>query len=326
MSAAATASPVFALDCESEARRIGSWLRAQVVEMHRRGLVLGLSGGVDSAVCAALAVRAVGAGKVHALLMPERDSSSTSLERGREVARRLGIGHTVEDLTRTLEAVGCYRRRDEAIRAVFPAYGEGWKSKITISGGREGAFNYFRLVVQDPDGRTLDERLPLREYLQVVAATSFKQRARKALEYYHADRLNYAVLGTPNRLEYDQGFFVKNGDGAADVKPIAHLYKTQVYALAAHLGVPEEIRTAPPTTDTYSLAQGQDEFFFALPWAQMDVALWARDQGLPAADLARRLGMDEARAEFVYRDIVAKRAAARYLHAPPSTLGPAVEG
>ena len=125
----------------------------------------------------------------------------------------------------------------------------------------------------------METRLPLQEYLQIVAATNFKQRIRKTLEYFHADRLNYAVVGTPNRLEYDQGFFVKNGDGAADVKPIAHLYKTQVYALARHLGLPEEICNGAPTTDTYSLPQGQDEFYFALPYDQMDLALWALNHG-----------------------------------------------
>jgi NAD+ synthase len=165
----------------------------------------------------------------------------------------------------------------------------------------------------------------LREYLQVVAATSFKQRVRKTFEYYHADRLNYAVVGTPNRLEYDQGFFVKNGDGAADVKPIAHLYKTQVYALARHLGIPEEIRSAAPTTDTYSLHQGQDEFYFALPWDRMDVALWAHNHAVPAAALAARLGIDEAHARFVYRDIESKRAATRYLHAAPALVDPVPE-
>jgi NAD+ synthase len=147
-----------------------------------------------------------------------------------------------------------------------------------------------------------------------VAATNFKQRVRKTLEYYHADRLNYAVIGTPNRLEYDQGFFVKNGDGAADLKPIAHLYKTQVYALAEHLGVPEEVRRAAPTTDTYSLAQGQDEFYFALPYAEMDLALWAVDHGYDAAALATAIGVTTAQAEHVYADIAAKRRTTAYQH------------
>jgi len=164
--------------------------------------------------------------------------------------------------------------------------------------------------------------LPLREYLQIVAATNFKQRVRKTMDYFHADRLNYAVVGTPNRLEYDQGFFVKVGDGAADIKPIAHLYKTQVYAMARALGLPGEICSAHPTTDTYTLAQGQDEFYFALPYEQMDLALWSLNHGVSAADLGTALGLGELPARRVYADIEAKRRAARYLHAAAETIEP----
>jgi len=158
-------------------------------------------------------------------------------------------------------------------------------------------------------------RLTPEAYLGIVAATNFKQRARKMMEYHYADLLQYAVAGTPNRLEYDQGFFVKNGDGAADFKPIAHLYKSQVYQLAAHLGVPEEIRRRPPTTDTYSLEQSQEEFYFTLPLEQMDLCLYAKDHGIPAADLVTAVGLDQGMVERVYEMIEAKRKVAKYLHA-----------
>jgi NAD+ synthase len=312
-----------AIDCEAEAARIATRL-VEIVgrDQRRRGVVIALSGGVDSSVCAALAVRAFGPAKVFGLMLPEHDSSPTSLTRATTVANQFGIRFEVEDIAPALEALGCYRRRDEAIRAVFPDYGEGWKCKIAIAGGREGTFNYFKLVVRSPTGQQKEARMPVREYLQVVAATNFKQRIRKTFEYYYADRFNYSVIGTPNRLEYDQGFFVKNGDGAADVKPIAHLYKTQVYALARHLGIPDEICNAAPTTDTYSLAQGQDEFYFALPYDKMDLALWAHNHDVPAAALAARLGLTESQAVFVYRDIASKRSATRYLHAAPSLIEP----
>ena len=317
---------VLDLDCAAEVERICRWMVQTVgQQLHRRGVVLGLSGGVDSSVCGALAVRALGPRKVFGLLMPEQDSSSASERLGARVAEQWGIAHQVENIAPTLEAIGCYRWRDEAIRALVPAYGEGWKSKIVIRGGRDGGLNYFHLVVQSPEGETSERRLPIREYLQVVSATNFKQRVRKTVEYFHADRLNYAVIGTPNRLEYDQGFFVKNGDGAADLKPIAHLYKTQVYALARHLGLPDEICNAMPTTDTYSLQQGQDEFYFALPYDRMDLALWAHNHAVPAAELAAALGLSESQAGFVYADITAKRRATRYLHAAPVLVEPVPE-
>ncbi len=307
---------VLELDCEQEVGRIGEFLRGALARMHRRGVVLGLSGGVDSSVCAALAARALGPQRVVALLMPERESGAASTRLGEQVARDLGLRCLHEDITPALEALGCYARRDQAIRELFPDYSSDWKSKLAIAEGAAGRVHFFDLVVQDPRGRLQRRRLPLQAYLRIVAATNFKQRVRKNLEYHHADALNYAVLGTPNRLEFDQGFFVKNGDGAADLKPIAHLYKTQVYALARYLGLPREVCEAQPTTDTYSLAQGQDEFYFALAWPQMDLALWARDHGTTPEQLGEALGIETEQARQVYADIDAKRRGTAYLHWP----------
>src|SRR5687768_7588716 len=209
--------------------------------------------------------------------MPERESSADTLDYSRLLAESLGIESRLEDISSLLDAAGCYQRRNEAIRMVCPEYGPGYKSKIVLPSVIDSdAFRLYSVVVQAPDGSQTTHRLSTESYLGIVAATNFKQRARKMLEYYHADRLNYVVSGTPNRLEYDQGFFVKLGDGAADVKPIAHLYKSQVYALAEHLGVPAEIRARPSTTNTYSLAQSQEEFYFSLPHHLMDLCLHAR--------------------------------------------------
>src|ERR1017187_1539384 len=257
------------LDHAREADRIVAAMREHVLRRFRKkGVVVGLSGGIDSSTVAALSVRALGPERVLGLLMQERDSSAATLPLSQQLARHLGIKTVHEDITGILEAVGCYRRRDEAIRLVVPEYGPGWKSKIVLPNVfDEDQFRLFSIVVQSPAGRQTEARLTVEAYLGIVAATNFKQRTRKMLEYYHADRLNFAVTGTPNRLEYDQGFFVKLGDGAADIKPIAHLYKSQVDALAEYLGVPEEIRSGQPTTDTYSLPQSQEEFYFSLPYA-----------------------------------------------------------
>ena len=294
-------------------------------KLNRRGLVIAISGGVDSAVCAALCVEALGKNKVFGLLLPETDSSSASVTLGKKLADQLGIEYLIQDIAPTLDAIGCYKWRDEAIRSIFPDYNEQWKSKIAISGGQEGKINHFMVVVQTPDGEIKEERMALKQYLQIVAATNYKQRIRKTVEFFHADRLNYAVVGTPNRLEYDQGFFVKNGDGSADIKPIAHLYKTQVYALAKYLNLPEEICTAAPTTDTYSMPQGQDEFYFALPYNKMDLALWSLNHNVPASELAELLECNEAQAQFVYNDILSKRKATKYQHSRPILIEPVDE-
>jgi NAD+ synthase len=308
------------LDPAAAVARIADSLRTQIGErLKRRGIVVAMSGGVDSSVCAAVAAHALGPERVLGLAMPERESDPESAGLARDWAEQLGIDFVLDDITPILEAYGCYERRDTAIRGVVPEFGSGWRCKVVLPHDRleRNRLNLSSLVVESPDGERRTVRLPAAAYREIVAATSFKQRARKTVEYYHADRLHYAVLGTPNRLEYDQGFFVKGGDGLADVKPIAHLYKTQVYQLAEYFDVPGSVTARRPTTDTYSLPQSQDEFYFSLPTREMDVALSAFDGGMPAEETARELGLTADQVERIYKDIAQKRTTTRYLHLPP---------
>jgi len=313
---------VLKLDAAAETERIVCAIRETVRKtLRRQGAVLGLSGGIDSSVVVALCVRALGPDRVFGLFLPERDSADDSLALGQLVADHFGVEASEEDIAPLLEGAGCYRRRDEAIHGVIPEYDETYKSKIVLPNLlKEGGYRLFSVVVQAPDGRQVRARLPLRAYQTIVAATNFKQRCRKMMEYYHADRLNYAVAGTPNRLEYDQGFFVKNGDGAADLKPIAHLYKSQVYQLAEYLNVPDIIRMRPPTTDTYSLEQSQEEFFFAVPYQILDLCLYAKNHGVSPEDVAETTGLTEDQVILVFGDIDSKRKATRYLHLKPQLV------
>jgi NAD+ synthase len=307
------------IDLAAETERIVESIRETVLKrLRRKGVVLGISGGIDSSVTAALCVRALGPKRVFGLFMPEHDCSDDALSLGRLLAEHYGFETALEDVAPTLEGAGCYRRRDEAIRTVFPEYGPDYRSKIVLPSLFEGAgYRLFSIVIQSPDGELHKKRMPLDAYQEVVAATNFKQRVRKMMEYYHADRLRYAVAGTPNLLEYDLGFFVKNGDGSADIKPIAHLYKTQVYDMAEYLDVPETIRTRPPTTDTYSLEQTQEEFFFSLPYDQMDACLFAKNHDIPCEEVAPAVRLTADQVQRVYQDIDAKRQAAYYLHEKP---------
>lgn len=315
------------LDLDHEIAEIAQWIRTVVgTTLRRRGAVVGVSGGIDSAACAALCAHALAPGHVIALLMPDGDSSDDSSALGRELADALGIECVVEDITALADAAGVGTRQREAIRTVFPDYGDGWKSKLTIPGLLDGdRLNVSRLVVEDPDGNEFTERLSGDAYRQIVAATNFKQRTRTMMEYYHADRLHYAVCGTPNRLEYDQGFFVKGGDGLADFKPIAHLYKSQVYDVARALGVPQSIIDRPPTTDTFSLPQTQEEFYFGVPHDVMDRCLYALNHGLPAAEVADGTDLTDEQVQRVYDDIAAKRRATRSLHVTGQLVRPVPE-
>ena len=307
------------LDCAEETERAIKVLREIVLKrFKKRGVVVALSGGIDSSVVGALCVRAFGKEHVLGLLMPEKDSSPDTLMLSSLIAESLEIETVHEDITNILEAVGCYRRRDEAIKSVIPEYGPEYKCKIVLPGVLDDdKYRIFSVVVQSPDGKQTKVRLTPSAYLGIVAATNFKQRTRKMLEYYHADRLNYAVTGTPNRQEYDQGFFVKLGDGSADVKPIAHLYKLQVYQMAEFLGVPEEICNRPPTTDTYSMQQSQEEFYFSVPYDKMDICMYGKNNGFAPEDVASAAGLTSEQVERVYHDIDSKRTATQYLQTPP---------
>jgi NAD+ synthase len=310
---------VLEFDPEHASKEIEAGIRRVVREQfRRRGAVVGLSGGIDSSVVAALCARALGSDRVLGLFMPEADSEADSLRLGTALAEAFEIRTLCENITPILSAARCYERRDEAIRSVVPEYGEGYKSKIVLPNVKDDShYSVYSVVVEAPNGEQTRTRLTPEAYFGIVASTNFKQRTRKMLEYFYADRYHYAVAGTPNRLEYDQGFFVKNGDGAADFKPIAHLYKSQVYRLAEYLGVPAEICRRPPTTDTYPLQQSQEEFYFALPYQKMDLCLYAKDHGISAEVAAPVLELTVGQVERAYQMIDSKRAVARYLHASP---------
>jgi len=316
-------SEILRINAKQEVARIIDRLRfIMKKKLKRRGIVVGLSGGIDSSVTCALAVEAFGPERVFGLHMPERDSSEETLFMSKMISNHLMIKSAHEDISGILEAVKFYKRYNDAVRSIIPEYGESWKSKIVTSDITENrGFTFFSVVAQAPDGKLIKKRLPLKIYLEILAATNFKQRTRKMLEYYYADLLHYAVAGTPNRLEYDQGFFVKQGDGAADIKPIAHLYKTQVYQLAEYLEVPEIIRKRPATTDTYSLSQGQDEFYFFLPYEQMDLCMYGKNIGIEPSLVAEATGLTTEQVDYIFRDIDRKRSTTRYLHMQPLLVG-----
>ena len=311
------------IDAGAEAARIIDWMR-QVVggKLHKRGGVIGISGGIDSSVCLALSAKAFGPERVLGITMPESDSNPESASLARKLARNYGVNYIVEDMTAALAGFSAYRRRDEAIKNVFPEYDATYRAKIVLPSalGEKDQLNVFQLTIISPEGEQKTQRVPLTEYLQIVAASNFKQRSRMSMLYYHADRLNYAVIGTGNKNEHEQGFFVKYGDGGADIKPIAHLFKTQVFQLAASLGVPDEIQKRTPTTDTYSAECTQEEFFFRVPFEVGDVVWYAMEKGVPVNEVAQVLGLSAEQVTNIQKDIMRKIKATEYLRAEPQHM------
>jgi NAD+ synthase len=308
------------LDVAVEIERIVAGLRQGVHgTLHRQGAVVGISGGIDSSTVLALCVKAFGADHVVGIMLPEKDSSPESAELAQKLAAKFGVSTLTENISAALDGLGCYRRQDEAIMRVFPEYGPGWKAKIVLPGNllERETLNVFHLTVTDPQGREQTQRLPWDEYAQIVAATNFKQRTRMTMLYYHAEARNYAVIGTANKNEHLLGFFVKYGDGGVDISPITHLFKSQVYQLAAYLGVPEEIQQRTPTTDTYSAGSTQEEFFFRVPFAILDLVWLGYERGVPNEEIAQALGLNAEQVQRVINDVVRKQRTTSYLRAAP---------
>ncbi len=318
--AAAFGRQALEIDVVQETERLVEYLRCSVHEkLHRQGAIVGISGGIDSSVVLALCVRAFGPEHILGILLPERESSPESAELAHQLAAHYGATTITEDISEALEGAGCYRRRNEAIKRIFPDFGAGWKAKIVLAGNllEQSALNVFRLTVTSRQGQEFSKRLPVHEFAQIVAASNLKQRMRMSMLYYHAELRNYAVIGTANKNEQALGFFVKYGDGGVDIQLIAHLYKTQIYQLAKHLNVPEEIQRRIPTTDTYPGGGTQEEFFYRLPFDILDTVWLGHERGLPPAEIAQALDLSAEQVQRILADIARKQRATAYLRTAP---------
>lgn len=308
------------IDPVKEVEEISSKLKDDVTKkLKKRGAVVGISGGIDSSVVLALCAKTFGPDRVLGVMMPENDSNPDSLELAKKLSSKFNTSYVVENMTEAVAGFGCYKRRDEAIKNVFPEFNSTYKAKIILPTNllEKETLNVFQLTIIAPDGKEKSERLPLKEYLQIVAASNFKQRSRMCMLYYHAESRNYAVIGTGNKNEHEQGFFVKYGDGGADIKPIAHLFKTQVFQLAEYLEVPEEIRKRTPTTDTYSAEQTQEEFFYRIPFAILDRVWFGWEKGVPPEQIATAMGLSKENVESIIHDIQRKIRTTEYLRMEP---------
>jgi len=288
------------------------------VRFRRRGGVVGISGGIDSSVTMVLAARALGPENVLGLILPEKDSRPESEELATRLAEKFGIRAIVENITNILTGYGCYERRDQAVKEIIPDFDPSiHKMKIGIKQSDPGSSlpPLFHLTVLYPDGSEKVTRLHSNQMRRIIAASNFKQRTRMSLLYFHAESMHYAVIGTPNKHEVQQGFFVKFGDGGSDLFPIGNLYKSQVYQLAGYLGVPEDIINRTPTTDTYSAEQTQEEFFYQFPFEQLDL-LWCDENGYDPAEVGKVMGMTAGEISAIYSNFTRKKATTEYLRMP----------
>jgi NAD+ synthase len=310
------------IDCAKEAKRISAFILEQVTEMKRRGAVIGLSGGIDSALCAVLCLKALGKERILGVILPERESNPLSTEYALMHAKKIGLKTETVDITPILEELGVYSKRDAVIKANIPEYNHNFKSKIALPDDllQKDSFNFFRLIYDDSSGNTQSIRLDNRSLRGIVAATNMKQRVRMLQLYHFAEKNNYLVCGTTNRDEYIQGFFVKYGDGGVDIEPIVHLYKTQVYSLARHLGVIDEIIERKPSPDTYSLAVSDEEMYFRIPFEVLDPLLYAWENRIDINEVCASMNLTPEQVERVFRNFSSKYKATEYLRKQPVSI------
>lgn len=304
-----------------EVEQIANRLKEEVHgRLKRNGAVVGISGGIDSSVTLALASRALGSENVIGIMLPEKDSNNESKEFALKLAQKFNVKTIEENITASLEGFGCYKRRDEAVVSIFPEYNPtDYKMKIGVNkrGLDQNLPPVFSITIIDKNGVEKSKLLPSREYLQIVAASNFKQRSRMSMLYYHAERMHYAMIGTPNKHEVEQGFFVKYGDGGADIMPIAHLYKSQVYQIAEFLGVPQEIINRTPTTDTYTAEQTQEEFFFQMPHKELDILWYAFENNIDPMEVSIVMEKTEDEINSIFRNFRRKQKTTEYLRMTP---------
>jgi len=288
----------------------------------RKGVVIGLSGGIDSALISELCVKALGKEKVVGLLLPEKESNPVSLQYGLKQAEKMGIQTINEDITDHLISLKVYERRDNVIKQLFPEFAHSYRFHVTLPQNllEQDRLNYHSITIADANGKSQAKRLSSKEWLEISACQNIKQRVRMIQLYYYAEKNNYLVAGTTNKTEAMQGFFVKFGDGGVDIEPIAHLYKTQVYQLANYLGVIQEIIDRSPSPDTYSLPVSDKEFYFCIDYELLDLLLYAYENNVPKNEISKVLNLGEQQIDRVFKDFKAKEQATWHLRQTAPTL------
>ena len=274
------------------------FIKNEVFEIYqKKGVVIGLSGGIDSAITAALCTKSIGSEKILGLILPEKESDVNSKNLALQIAEKYNIDTETIDITNILESFGVYENKEKIVKEKFPNYNEKCKYRVVVPSKSENNIGMPFLEILDDENIVHKLKISSFDFLNLTAATSIKHRVRMTMLYNYAEKNNFTVVGTTNKTEYLQGYFVKYGDGGSDIEPLVHLYKTQIYQIANFLKLPEEIINQDASPDVWSFKTSDEEFFYAVPYNIVDLILYGREKNLSINEIAKFLNLESEKIE-----------------------------
>ena len=273
---------------ENKINEITNFIKNEVFEIYqKKGVAVGLSGGIDSAITAALCTKSIGSEKILGLILPEKESDVNSKNLALQIAEKYNIETKSIDITNILESFGVYENKEKIVKQKFPNYNEKCKYRVVVPPKLENNIGMPFLEILDDENILHKLKISSFDFLNLTAATSIKHRVRMTMLYNYAEKNNFTVVGTTNKTEYLQGYFVKYGDGGSDIEPLVHLYKTQIYQIANFLKLPEEIINQDASPDVWSFKTSDEEFFYAVPYNIVDLILYGREKNLSINEIAK---------------------------------------
>ncbi len=314
---------VLKINPAEELEKLSNFVAEQVkVNYRRKGVVVGLSGGIDSACMCAIAVHAMGKENVVGLVLPEKESNPISSRYAIKHAVELGIEHREVDITPTVDSVFPYSKRDDFMQGLIPEFRPDYKYNITLPTDLldKSSFSFYNLQVQLPTGEIKKKRLSVNEFRMITSFASIKIRSRMLHLYAEAERRSLVVAGTTNRTEFILGDFCKYGDGGTDLEPLSYLYKNQIYQISEYLKVTPEIIERQPSPDTFSLPVSDQEFFFRIPFDKLDHLLYAWEHKVSISETAKVLDIAEDAVGRVFKDFTSKYRATVHLREMPYAI------